>query len=81
MNLEPDVDQIGGEVFGNLFGEGGNEGAFVAFGALANFFDQIVDLVFQGSDFYGGVYDASGTNDLLDGCTALFEFISTGGGG
>ena len=81
MNLEPDVDQIGREVFGNFFSEGCNKCPFIPFGSLANFFYQIVDLVFQRSNFYGWINDARGANDLLDGCATLFEFVGARGGG
>ena len=81
MNLEPDVDQIGREVFGNFFSEGCNKCPFIPFGSLANFFYQIVDLVFQRTNFYGWINDARGANDLLDGFATLFEFVGARGGG
>ena len=74
--------EIFGEVFGHAFGERGDQDALVALGANANFFEQIVDLAFDGADFSCGIDQASGTNDLFDDDAAGFgEFVGTGRGG
>ncbi len=64
-----------------MFGERGDQAAFVAFGALTDFFDEVVDLVLEGTDFDGGIDDAGGADDLFDGSSAVFDFVGAGRGG
>src|SRR5262249_49557203 len=46
-----DFREIFAEVFGHAFGERSNKDAFILFSANANFFEQIVDLSFDGANF------------------------------
>ena len=43
---------VAGEVFGHALGEGGDEDALVFCGAVADFGEEVVDLAFDGADFY-----------------------------
>ena len=45
---DADLGVVAGEVFGHALGEGGDEHSFVAFGAVANLGEQVVDLAFDG---------------------------------
>ena len=75
------VSVVVGEVFGHAFGEGGDEDAFSAGCAGSNFFEEIVDLVVGGSNFYVGVDESGGADDLFDDESfAFFEFVAGWGG-
>jgi hypothetical protein len=51
-------------------------------GAVANFGDKVVDLSFDGANFYLGVDEAGGADDLFDDDSGGFgEFVGAGGGG
>ena len=63
---DADLGVVAGEVFGHALGEGGDEDAFVALGAVADFGEQVVDLAFDGADFDFGIDEAGGADDLLD---------------
>ncbi len=54
------------EIFGEAFGEGGDEGAFAFLGAEAGFGDEVGDLAGGGADGDLRIYEAGGTDDLFD---------------
>ena len=69
------------EVLGHFLGEGGGENSLALGNALVDFFDEVVDLVFAGTDFDFGIEQACRTDDLLgDVLAASFEFILVWGG-
>ncbi len=77
-----DLGVVAGEVFGHALGERGDEHALVAFGAVANLGEQIVDLAFDGADFDLGIDEAGGADDLLDDdAGGLGELVRAGRGG
>ncbi len=63
---DADLGVVVGEVFGHALGEGGDEDALVALGAVADFGEQVVDLAFDGADFDLRVDEAGGADDLFD---------------
>ena len=63
---DADFGVVAGEILGHALGEGGDEDALVALGAVADFGEEIVDLAFDGTDFDFGIDEAGGANDLLD---------------
>ena len=46
-----DFGVVAGQVLGHALGEGGDEDALVALGAVADLGEQVVDLAFDGADF------------------------------
>jgi hypothetical protein len=64
--LDADLGVVAGEVLGHALGEGGDEDALVAFGAVADFGEKVVDLAFDGANFDLGIDEAGGADDLLD---------------
>ena len=63
---DADLGVVAGEVLGHALGEGGDEDALVALGAVADLGEQVVDLAFDGADFDFGIDEAGGADDLLD---------------
>ena len=51
---DADFGVVVGEVFGHALGEGGDEDALVFCGAVADLGEEVVDLAFDGADFYCG---------------------------
>ena len=64
-----------GEVFGESFCEGGDEGAFACCGAKFDLFEEVRDLAASGFDDDFGVDEPGGADDLFDDFTGgLIEF-------
>src|SRR5262249_12363135 len=64
---------------GHAFGERSNKDAFILFSANANFFEQIVDLSFDGANFDLRIDEARGANNLFDKAAArTCEFVRAG---
>ena len=64
------------EFLGHAFGKGGDQDAFVNLSAFADLFQQVVHLVFGGTDLYGRIQQAGGPHDLFHHQAArLFQFI------
>src|ERR1700730_15402004 len=57
---------IFGQILRHALGERGYENTFIAFGAKADFVQQVVDLALDGSHFDFRIDEARGPYDLLD---------------
>ncbi len=64
--LDALVEQVVGEVFGHLLGEGGDQRALALRGTVAHFVDDVVDLRQRRPYLDEGVEQARRTDDLLD---------------
>ena len=62
---EPLLEEVVGEVLGHLLGEGGDEDAVAALGALPDLLDEVVDLALGGAHQHLGIDEAGGPHDLL----------------
>ena len=79
---DADFGVVAGEVFGHALGEGGDEDALVVGGAVADLGEEVVDLAFDGADFYLRVDEAGGADDLFDDDAGGFgELVGAGRGG
>ena len=61
-----DLGVVVGQILGHALGQGGHQHALTGLGALADFRQQIVNLVLGGADFDLGVHQPRGTDDLFD---------------
>ena len=65
-NLQTDIAQIIGQVFGRPFGQSRDQDALVLFHALSAKLDGVVNLMLQWFDRDFGVEQPSWSNDLLN---------------
>ena len=74
---DPDFGVVVGGVFGHVLGERGDEEALVVGRAVPDLGEEVVDLVFAGADFYLGVNEAGGADDLFyDDASSVGELVS-----
>ena len=57
--------QVGGQILGHAFGEGGHEDAFGSCGAYADLLHEVIDLPLGGFDHHERINEARGPDDLL----------------
>ena len=77
-----DFREIFGQVLGHALRQRGDQHALVALGAHANFFEQVVDLALDRTNFDLRIDQARRANDLLDDYAAGFrQFVRAGRGG
>ena len=82
LGADADVCKVLGEIFGEFFGEGGDENAIIFLCFYADLFEDVVDLIFCWLYCDDGVEEAGGAEDLLDDFAAgLFYLVGAGGGG
>ena len=68
--------EVAVQFLGHALGEGGHQHALVYLGPLADFFHQVVHLVFGGTHLHGRVQQSGGTHNLLHHQTfALFQLV------
>ena len=78
---DADFREVIGEAFGILFGQCGNESAFTASGTFSDLGDDVIEFIFQWSDFDFGVEQSGGADDEFDRFASVFKFVIAGGGG
>ena len=75
------IEQVVGEVFTHLLGEGRHQHPFVAFRAQPNFVDEVVNLTGRRLEHNLGVDQSGRSDDLLDRITVdLVQFVRAGRG-
>ena len=77
VHLHTGIEQVVGEVLGHALGERRHQHALVPRGALANLFQQVVNLTAHGPHINLGVEEPRGTNDLLDVVLAHAQLVVT----
>ncbi len=76
---DPVFAEVGGQVFGEPFGEGGDENTFLNVSAFLDLFQEVSDLSAGGRDFDSRVEQTSRSNNLFDDfARRFFKFIVTG---
>jgi len=80
-DLDVELLEVGGEVFGHALGEGSDEDALAFGDSLVDFFDEVVDLAVAWADFDFRVEEAGGADDLFNWLAANAELELARGGG
>ena len=80
-NTKVSAFQVPAEIFGQAFGQDGHNGAVAVGGDTSALLHQIFHLAPGGANFYGGVKETGGPNDLFhDDAIGLFKFPRPGRG-
>ena len=75
------IEQVFGQLLGHTFGQRGDQDTFFAFGALQNFVQKVVNLVFAGAHINLRIEQSRGSDDLFyhDPFSLLQLIVGRGG--